>query len=221
MKRIIALICMVSFMASMFSMFVSADVSTVSDVVDNAQKIEQQEIQADTVCGEKASTYVSFEKSRYNIEETITVNLTIEDASKCKNISFDSNGLEIIEEITTEYGRSFGLRFVSSTDEGKLDINIEYSGEEISHSVYAISTDKGIFMSQGSVFNAWDKYFYCGVEEGEYSFEEYNKRMIQYMNETSDTVVEKNAVVGTENASKSDIAIVAKGTTVHAQKKSK
>ena len=37
----------------------------------------------------------------------------------------------------------------------------------------------------------------------------------------SDTVVEKNAVVGTENASKSDIAIVAKGTTVHAQRKAK
>ena len=37
----------------------------------------------------------------------------------------------------------------------------------------------------------------------------------------SDTVVEKNAVVGTENADKSDIAIVAKGTTVHAQRKSK
>ena len=35
----------------------------------------------------------------------------------------------------------------------------------------------------------------------------------------SDTVVEENAVVGTENAAKSDIAIVAKGTTVHAQKK--
>ena len=35
----------------------------------------------------------------------------------------------------------------------------------------------------------------------------------------SDTVVEKNAVVGTENADKSDIAIVAKGTTVRAQKK--
>ena len=37
----------------------------------------------------------------------------------------------------------------------------------------------------------------------------------------SDTVVEKNAVVGTENADKSEIAIVAKGTTVHAQKKAK
>ena len=37
----------------------------------------------------------------------------------------------------------------------------------------------------------------------------------------SDTVVEKNAVVGTENADKSDIAIVAKGTTVHAQRKAK
>ena len=37
----------------------------------------------------------------------------------------------------------------------------------------------------------------------------------------SDTVVEKNAVVGTENADKSDIAIVAKGTTVHAQRKGK
>ena len=37
----------------------------------------------------------------------------------------------------------------------------------------------------------------------------------------SDTVVEKNAVVGVENADKSDIAIVAKGTTVRAQKKAK
>ena len=37
----------------------------------------------------------------------------------------------------------------------------------------------------------------------------------------SDTVVEKNAVVGLENADKSDIAIVAKGTTVRAQKKAK
>ena len=37
----------------------------------------------------------------------------------------------------------------------------------------------------------------------------------------SDTIVEKKAVVGTENADKSDIVIVAKGTTVHAQKKGK
>ena len=37
----------------------------------------------------------------------------------------------------------------------------------------------------------------------------------------SDTVVEKNATVGVENADKSDIAIVAKGTTVRAQKKAK
>ena len=37
----------------------------------------------------------------------------------------------------------------------------------------------------------------------------------------SDTVVEKNATVGTENADKSDIAIVAKGTVVRAQKKGK
>jgi len=37
----------------------------------------------------------------------------------------------------------------------------------------------------------------------------------------SDTVVEKNAVVGTENADKNDIAIVAKGTTVRAQAKGK
>ena len=37
----------------------------------------------------------------------------------------------------------------------------------------------------------------------------------------SDTVVEKKAVVGTENADKSDIVIVAKGTTVRPEKKSK
>ena len=35
----------------------------------------------------------------------------------------------------------------------------------------------------------------------------------------SDTTVESKAVVGTENADKSDIAIVAKGTTVRASKK--
>ena len=37
----------------------------------------------------------------------------------------------------------------------------------------------------------------------------------------SDTVVEKKAIVGTENADKSDIVIVAKGTTVRPEKKSK
>ena len=37
----------------------------------------------------------------------------------------------------------------------------------------------------------------------------------------SDTVVEKKAIVGTENADKSDIVIVAKGTTVRLEKKSK
>ena len=37
----------------------------------------------------------------------------------------------------------------------------------------------------------------------------------------SDTIVEKKAVVGTENADKSDIVIVAKGTTVHPEKKGK
>ena len=37
----------------------------------------------------------------------------------------------------------------------------------------------------------------------------------------SDTVVESGAVVGKENADKSDIAIVAKGSTVFAEKKGK
>ena len=37
----------------------------------------------------------------------------------------------------------------------------------------------------------------------------------------SDTTIEKKAVVGTENADKSDIVIVAKGTTVHPEKKGK
>ena len=190
MKRLISLICIITVMISSLSIVVSADTGTENNVAGNTLEEEQDIIEADVVCGEKASTYVSLEKSRYQKDEIITINLTIDDASKCENISFNSNGLEMIEETITEYGRSVGLRFVSSADEGNIDINIEYSGEEISHSVYAISTDKGIFVSQGSVFNAWDKYFYCGVEEGEYSFEEYNKRMIQYMNETSDTVVE-------------------------------
>lgn len=106
---------------------------------------------------------------RHESGENIPVSLYISGDIRNTDISYETDGFEIVKRAETENGEDIILSFLPGVEEAHLAARIADGSETAAVlDLYGLMTEKGAFISYYE-YNVWGAYFYSGVEDGEYT----------------------------------------------------
>lgn len=192
MKKTLAIVCIVTVLiGSCFNVIGAVDfVEDEISVYDNEQEY---------ICNtDDAPVYFVYETSRWQTSENISLLLKVDDVSKLKEVSYESEGFNMLTE--TETAEGIDIELEVSSNEAVFTAAVTYDDELYECSVYVISTDRGTFISRNSFDSARDLYYYSGVEDGLYDVEEYNRLINAYYNSIDNGISCETIVSGNSNA---------------------
>ena len=120
------------------------------------------------------------EKMRYKSGEHPVVYVRALCEEVITGISFEEDGMEVLSAERNEAGTEYVLTLAMTKDKGSVVIATRIDDYVMKWEVSAVDTEKGIFVVIGDYQFAWMVYLYSGVEDGEYSNEEYVRLRDEY-----------------------------------------
>ena len=117
MKKIIAIICMLSVFLNTLALSVSASEIPENNSID----AEPQSIISD----DESPVYFSYDENKFQQNEISPIKLKLKEASEA-NISYVTDGFEIISTSEASYGMDIQLKYISSGEEASFSATVPH-----------------------------------------------------------------------------------------------
>ncbi len=124
---------------------------------------------------------IKWNDKRFKEDDPIIVSINTIGGYPVPVVDYKEFGLSVsaIEKDNYHSSVKLSLSLDNDVDNGHVLVDIKTGDWYDRHGVYAIRTDRGVFIA-GGYDAAWDNYFYSGYEDGLYSFEEYCRLSEEY-----------------------------------------
>lgn len=128
------------------------------------ETLETQILNSERWCGAAdgdLSINLNVEKMWFLDAEDIVVSYSISNGEEITNVNYSSTGFNVIDVYvdSNDYSKiNIELLCLDNQDEYKLDLNVTVGEENVNTSLYAINNQYGIFISEISTTNAYERY---------------------------------------------------------------
>ena len=206
MKRIqkltIMLICLSMILINTsipINIFAEENVDKTDDT--SFETLETQILNSERWCGgtnDDLSVDLNVEKMWFLAEEDITLSYAVSNEEEITNFDYSSTGFNVIDiYVDSSDNSKINLELSCSDVEEEyiLDLRVTVGEEDVDTSLYAINNQYGIFISEISTTNAYERYLEYAVTENIVTLEQAEAMWYDYLKIDEDIISTENAVV--------------------------